>query len=140
MQSFQGVFCFCKVFKGSFLFLQSFQGVFCFCKVFKEFSVFAKFSRSFLFLQRFLVFWRRNIEFLMRRPFSTSDGILFQIVGSAKEAVSIPYLTVRTLQYLNLVSFLSEYGFPTVRKIFFITSGTTFSILKFRQPIFCRLV
>ena len=77
-------------------------------------------------MQRFLVFWRRNIEFLMRRPFSTSDGILFQIVGSAKEAVSIPYLTVRTLQYLNLVSFLSEYGFPTVRKIFFITSGTTF--------------
>lgn len=48
----------------------------------------------------------------------TLDEILFHILGPTKEVFSVPYLTIRTLRDLNLVSFLSKYGFSAIRKIF----------------------
>ena len=62
------------------------------------------------------------------------------IVDPTEKAVSIPYLTVWRIGDLNLVSFLRVYGFSTIRKISFITSGAIFIFtLKILTANFCRL-
>ena len=46
-------------------------------------------------------------------------GMLLQIIGVTKEAVSMPYRTVWIFLDLNLASFLKSYGFSIIGKTFF---------------------
>ena len=67
-------------------------------------------------------------------------GMLFQIPGATKEAVSVPYQKVLTILNLNLVSFRKSYGFLIIGKNFRnFRCYTRFNFEYFNCKFLCNL-